>query len=116
MPVYELRTYQSAEGRCPFTEWLEALEDPRTRAKIEARLARLTLGNPGDCKALGGGVVELRIDWGPGYRVYFARIGRATLLLLCGGEKATQRKDIAHAKNCLEDYQARRRRQSPGRP
>jgi putative addiction module killer protein len=65
------------------------------------------LGNVGDAKALDGGVSELRIDWGPGYRVYFARIGAAILLLLCAGDKTTQLQDIERAKTYLEDYRAR---------
>jgi len=99
--------YQSANGRKPFADWLEALKDRQARAKIRTRIDRLALGNPGDHRALDGGIVELRIDWGPGYRVYFTRTGNTILLLLCGGDKTTQQKDIEHAKAYLQDYKTR---------
>lgn len=105
--MYELRYYQSANREQPLVEWLEGLADAQARARIQARLNRVALGNLGDHKAVGGGVVELRMDWGPGYRVYFARIGRVVLLLLCGGDKTTQQRDINRAKAYLEDYKAR---------
>ena len=107
MNPQELRVYQQGDGGQPFTVWLAALKDLEARARIRTRLARLSLGNMGDCRALDGGVWELRIDWGPGYRVYFARIGAAVLLLLCGGDKTTQSQDIDRAKDYLKDYQAR---------
>jgi putative addiction module killer protein len=72
-----------------------------------ARIDRLSLGNFGDCKALGGGLFELRIDWGPGYRVYYALIGRACVLLLCGGDKRKQVSDIRRALEYLKDYRER---------
>jgi putative addiction module killer protein len=103
----EPRIYQTAAGERPFARWLEGLADVQAQARIQARLARLALGNPGDAKALGAGISELRIDWGPGYRVYFARIGSAILLLLCGGDKITQREDIERAKTYLKDYRTR---------
>ncbi len=74
------------------------LGDDRARARIEVRIYRLSLGNPGDAKSVGEGVNELRIDYGPGYRVYFTRRGAAVVILLCGGDKRTQSKDIATAK------------------
>jgi putative addiction module killer protein len=83
------------------------LPDRQAQARIAARLERLTAGNFGDCKRVGGGVSELRIDHGPGYRVYFAMIGRACVLLLCGGEKRRQSADIAAAIEYLKDYQRR---------
>ena len=87
---YELHYYQSGDKR-PFLDWLEALRDRKTRARIQTRIDRLALGNFGNHRVLHGGIYELRIDWGPGYRVYFARIGNRLLLLLCGGDKTTQR-------------------------
>jgi putative addiction module killer protein len=107
MPEHQLLYYQSAGGKQPFTEWLAGLADVQARARIQVRLNRLALGNFGDCESAGGGVLELRIDWGPGYRVYLARIGQAILLLLCGGDKTTQQKDIDRAKVYLEDYKTR---------
>jgi putative addiction module killer protein len=80
----ELRRYLTESGRDVFGEWLAGLRDLRTGAKIAARIDRLSAGNFGDCKALRGGLFELRIDWGPGYRVYYAMVGRACVLLLCG--------------------------------
>ena len=80
-----------------FAEWLRRLRDARAVAKIALRIDRLRLGNAGDAKAVGGGIVEMRIDYGPGYRVYFTRRGSAIVLLLCGGDKRTQQNDIARA-------------------
>ena len=103
----QLRVYQQQDGVQPFTLWLAGLKDRQARARIQTRLDRLALGNFGDCRVLDAGVLELRIDWGPGYRVYFGRIGKLILLLLCGGDKTTQQQDIERAKSYLEDYHAR---------
>jgi putative addiction module killer protein len=81
-----------------FDHWLAGLMDLRARAKIAVRIRRAELGHFGDVKALEDGVCEMRIDWGPGYRVYFAREGRVVYLLLCGGDKSSQQADIHHAK------------------
>lgn len=102
--AYALRYYQSADGKRPFTEWLAGLDDRQVRTRIEARLARVAAGNLGDVETVGGGVMELRIDWGPGYRVYFARLGQVIVLLLCGGDKRTQQRDIERAQTYFEDY------------
>lgn len=80
-----------------FQRWLEGLTDPRAYARIEIRIFRLALGLPGDVKPVGKGVSELRIDYGPGYRVYFCRKGAALIVLLAGGDKRTQAKDIQTA-------------------
>jgi putative addiction module killer protein len=109
----ELRYYQTAAGGRPFVEWLEGLNDRQARARIEARLARVAVGNFGDVEPVGEGVMELRIDWGPGYRVYFARLGQVVVLLLCGGDKRTQQKDINRAKGYFEDYKARSAQKKP---
>jgi len=103
----EIRRYLTASGRDVFGEWLSKLKDIRTRAKIVARIDRLSLGNFGDCKALREGLFELRIDWGPGYRVYYALMGRACVLLLCGGDKRKQSSDIKRALEYLNDYRER---------
>lgn len=77
-----------------FVQWLDELRDIRARARIQARIERLAAGNPGDVKPVGDGVSELRIDYGPGYRVYFTRRGNEVLILLAGGDKSTQDTDI----------------------
>lgn len=102
-----MREYVTAEGKIPFREWLDALRDVRARAKIRVRLNRIRLGNFGDAKPVGDGVSELRIPYGPGYRVYFARTGSTIVLLLCGGDKSTQSRDISTAKTYWLDYQRR---------
>jgi len=81
-----------------FADWMAKLRDVRARAKIAARIDRLALGNPGDVEPVGEGISELRIHYGPGYRVYFTRRGPDLIVLLCGGDKSTQAKDIATAK------------------
>jgi putative addiction module killer protein len=103
----ELRRYLTESGRDVFGEWLAGLRDARTRAKIVARIDRLSVGNFGDCKALHGGLFELRIDWGPGYRVYYTMVGRACVLLLGGGDKRKQSSDIKRAVQYLKDYRER---------
>ena len=77
-----------------FSQWFERLRDRRARARINTRIRRLSLGNPGDVKPVGEGVSELRIDYGPGYRVYFAQHGQTLVILLAGGVKHTQDRDI----------------------
>jgi putative addiction module killer protein len=81
-----------------FAAWLAGLPDLMARAKIVVRIRRAELGNFGECKVLEDGVSEMKIDFGPGYRVYFAREGRVVYLLLCGGDKSTQKADIKRAK------------------
>jgi putative addiction module killer protein len=80
-----------------FVAWFEGLKDRAARARITARIRRLSLGNPGDVKPVGQGVSEMRIDYGPGYRVYFIQRGEALVILLCGGDKRDQSRDIARA-------------------
>ncbi|MGD1105066.1 MAG: type II toxin-antitoxin system RelE/ParE family toxin [Terriglobia bacterium] len=81
-----------------FSDWMARLGDHRARARIAARIDRLGLGNPGDVEPVGEGISELRIHYGPGYRVYFVRRGKELIVLLCGGDKSTQAKDIKTAK------------------
>src|SRR3954470_13956794 len=109
----ELHYYQTSDGRRPFIDGLERLKDRQARTRIEARLARVAAGTFGDAEPVGEGVMELRIDWGPGYRVYFARVGQVMVLLLCGGDKRTQQRDINRAKECFEDYKARAAQAKP---
>lgn len=103
----ELRRFLTETGRDVLGEWLAGLKDNRTRAKIIARIDRIAAGNFGDCKSLREGLSELRIDWGPGYRVYYARIGKTCVLLLGGGDKRTQSSDIQRASEYLSDYRER---------
>jgi len=107
--VIEIRRYVARSGDDVIGGWLASLEDLKARARIAARLDRLSLGNFGDCKALREGVSELRIDWGPGYRVYYAMLGRTCVLLLCGGDKRRQASDIKRAIEYLEDFKERTR-------
>jgi putative addiction module killer protein len=80
-----------------YAQWFDGLRDRQARARINARIRRLSLGNPGDVRPVGEGVSELRIDYGPGYRVYFVRRGQALVILLAGGEKRSQERDIKTA-------------------
>jgi len=96
--------FETKNGVCPFSEWLSNLRDVKARAVIRARLERVRLGNLGDCKSVGDGVSEIRIAFGPGYRVYFGYDGRTLVVLLCGGDKSTQKKDIVKAKLLWSEY------------
>ncbi len=87
-----------------FAEWMEGLRDRQARVRILRRVVRLATGNPGDVKPVGEGVSELRIDHGPGYRVYFVQRGTVLILLLCGGDKKTQERDIKKAKSLASDW------------
>jgi putative addiction module killer protein len=100
----ELRVYESPSGKVPFDDWIEGLRDAKGRAQIQVRLDRLEQGNFGDSKPVGQGVLELRIDVGPGYRVYFGEDGPVIILLLIGGDKSTQAKDIKTAKRHWLQY------------
>ncbi|MHB1796333.1 MAG: type II toxin-antitoxin system RelE/ParE family toxin [Acidobacteriaceae bacterium] len=102
--MVEIRRYVTPAGKDVVGEWLAGLKDVRARAKIAVRIDRMALGNFGDCKPLGQGVYELRIDWGPGYRMYYAMFGSTCVLLLCGGDKRKQSADIERARTYLADY------------
>ena len=86
-----------------FSRWLHRLKDDNARARILVRIRRIELGNLGDCSSVGGGVMEMRVDYGPGYRVYFVRQGDTVVILLCGGDKRTQHRDIKQAKALEEE-------------
>lgn len=107
MEEIDIKIYETAAGKRPFEIWLKGLKEIHTRAKILNRLDRLKLGNFGDCKTLNEGVCELRIHYGPGIRIYYGRIENKVILLLCGGDKDSQDRDIAKAKEYLKDYQSR---------
>ncbi len=93
------------EKTVEFGEWLDGLRDLAGRARVLVRIERLIGGHPGDHRDLGGGIAELRVDVGPGYRVYYLRHGDLVLLLLAGGDKSTQPRDIAKAKRLARDYE-----------
>jgi putative addiction module killer protein len=103
----EVLRYVTESGREVIREWLDELHDARAVTRIVMRMDRLADGNFGDCKPLRDGVWELRIDYGPGYRVYYARVGRTCVLLLCGGDKRKQSSDINKAIEYLRDYKRR---------
>jgi putative addiction module killer protein len=105
--VNQIRRYLTAEGRDVFGEWLGDLVDLKGRARIAVRIDRLAGGNFGDSRSIGRGLYELRIDWGPGYRVYYAKIEEACVLLLCGGDKRKQAADIKRARAYSKDYEKR---------
>ena len=104
---FEVMHYTDQNGRDLIANWLSGLRDQRAGARISARIERLVLGLFGDCRSVKGGVLELRIDYGPGYRIYFARTGKTVILLLCGGDKSTQQSDIAEAKARLKNWKLR---------
>jgi len=105
--MVELRRYQLEDESIPVTEWLQGLRDMRARAQIGVRLRRVSAGNFGDCKPVGDGVSELRVDIGAGYRVYYGKHGQALVILLCGGDKGSQQADIACAKAYWADWKRR---------
>lgn len=108
--MIEIRHYVNRASKDVFDEWLSEVADRRAQAKIASRINRLAAGNFGDCKPLREGVCELRIDWGPGYRIYYALIGKVCVLLLCGGDKRKQSADINRAIDYLKDYRERTER------
>lgn len=104
-----VREYVAADGRNAFREWLSGL-DVTTRARIQARVHRFESGNHGDHKSVGGGVLEARIMFGSGYRIYFGRHGRDLIVLLLGGDKSSQARDIKRAREFWTDYLGANRR------
>ena len=100
----EVEIYRSRNGQEPFTEWLNTIRDQKTQRRIRTRLAALKLGNFGDYKSVGDGVFELRFRFGVGYRIYFGEVDNTIVLLLCGGDKSSQRRDIGYAKAYWLEY------------
>jgi putative addiction module killer protein len=105
--VFEIVRYQREDGIEPYTEWFRRLRDIAAKTSIGKRLRRVEAGNFGDCKAVGEGVSELRIDTGAGYRVYFGLHGAVMVILLCGGDKSSQDRDITKAKALWADWKRR---------
>lgn len=100
----EIRVYKTDAGRTPFTEWLYGLKDKNIRFRVRQRLDRLTLGNYGDYKSMGEGLLEMRLQFSSGYRIYFGEVNNYIVLLLCAGDKSTQAKDIKLAKQYWQEF------------
>ena len=105
--MIEILRYRTVDGREPYTEWYRGVRDGLAKAAISMRLRRVREGNLGDAKSVGEGVHELRILVGPGYRVYFGRHGETLVILLCGGDKSSQSKDIGTAKSLWAEWKRR---------
>lgn len=106
---FEIRHYQTASGKRPFQRWMDSL-DVQTQLIVDVRLARVRRGLFGDAKSLGGGIFELKIDIGPGYRIYYGRDGKTIVILLQAGDKKGQSSDIKTAKAHWDDYLRRSKR------
>jgi putative addiction module killer protein len=106
--LHKITYYTDEAGRKPFREWYLSLRDKTAMQKIAVRLGRLELGNFGVCKGIGGGVMELKIDYGPGYRVYYAIDGETVVLLLIGGDKKSQQRDIEAAQEFWKSHKERK--------
>ena len=104
----KLRIFRASNGSLPFIEWLEGLRDLRAKQKVQARIDRLSLGNFGQAKPIGEGVHELKINYGPGYRIYFGSEGDAVVILLVGGDKGSQNEDIKKAKRFWREYKEKK--------
>ena len=105
--MYKVSDYLTDDGHDPFKEWLGNLADRQARARIVVRVQRMAAGNFGDCKPIADGVWELRIDYGPGYRVYYARAGEKLLLILAGGDKRKQQAEIDTALEYWKNWNRR---------
>jgi putative addiction module killer protein len=105
--MFSIRHYLTEDGRDPFQDWVKSLRDPIAKVQVIKRVNRIESGNFGDHKPCRDGVWELRIDQGPGYRVYYAMAGAVVVLLLCGGSKDSQDADIARAIGYWKDWQRR---------
>jgi putative addiction module killer protein len=106
--MFRLLIYKTPAGNEPLTQWLGKLRDREGQVRIRQRLRRLEAGQMGDCKALGGGLYELRFFFGAGYRVYFGKDGERMILLLLGGDKSGQARDISKAKDYWKEYLERK--------
>ena len=103
----EIREYFSLNGKSPFNEWINSLRDRKVKVLIDVRLYNVRRGTFGSCGAVGENVNELKIHYGPGYRIYFGHIGKKVILLLCGGTKKSQKKDIKRAIKYWREYKGR---------
>ncbi len=105
----KLQIYQHSNGREPFTEWWKSIRDRNTRNSIQARLDRFERGYFIDCKSVGDGIFETRFHFGAGYRIYFGEVDNTIVLLLCGGDKSSQARDIERAKTYWQNYKETQR-------
>ena len=101
--LFELRRYRTTDGKVPVSEWLNKL-DTKTGGRIRAYIERIKTGNFGHTRSVGEGVSELKINFGPGYRIYYLHDGASVVVLLCGGDKSSQQKDIRLAQHYATDY------------
>lgn len=104
----EIRYYKTKDGKEPFRDWFKKLRDIKAKNVIDARLARIRMGNYGAYKTLGSNFYEIKIHYGPGYRLYFTEVNQKIILLLLGGNKTTQSKDIQKAQNYLNDLKGQK--------
>ena len=107
--MFDIQNYLSPAGDDPYANWLASLADRQARARVLVRIGRMASGNFGDAKPVGNGVWDARVDWGPGYRIYYAQAGKRLILLLIGGDKRKQQSDIDQAHEYWEDWQQRRK-------
>ena len=105
--ITTINEYTDEKGKSPYADWLRGLRDTRAKAKIIVQVDKMELGLFGDVEPIGDGLSELRIHYGPGYRVYYGKEGNQVYLLLCGGDKSTQTKDIKKAKSYWKDHKRR---------
>lgn len=103
----EVKLYRTKEGKTPYKDWVTGFRDQRTKGRIDARATDLYTGKLGKCRPVGEGVTELKLDFGPGYRIYIGEYGHKIIILLCGGDKSTQASDIKTAKAYWKDYKQR---------
>ena len=108
MPERQIGYYLTREGKIPFREWMMSIKDRRLWSAIDSRLARLRFGHFGRCEPVGEGIFEIKIYYGPGYRIYFGNASQQIVLLLLRGEKSTQEKDILKARAYWIDYRRRK--------
>lgn len=108
--IYDIQIYENEKGESPFQDWLSGLKDKKAKSKITARIRRIAVGNFGDAKPLAGakGIYELREHYGQGFRVFYAKKGKAVILLLAGSTKKDQKKTITKAKEYLTEYERRK--------
>ncbi len=107
MNEVQILQYQAVDGDVPFRKWFKSIKDVRIRSRIRTRIDRLELGHFGDVKSIGSGVCELRLFFGAGYRIYYAQYKKTIVVLLCGGDKKQQNKDIEKAKEYWKDFKRR---------
>lgn len=104
----EIRLYKTDSGKEPFEDWLVKIKDKTTKARIRRRIDRLSFGHEGDCKSVAGGVYELRLMFGSGYRIYYGKVGDIVIILLLGGDKGSQEEDIKKAHRYWRESQENR--------